>query len=84
MIDKAKDILLIIGAAGVAILAYILSEKDKKIGELYYQAKSEAYKVEIDELETKHVEKNESASTASANYLALKRKYEESSKRSKL
>ena len=82
MIDKAKDVLIIVGAIGVAILVYLLGERNKKIGELYYQSKSEAYKAAMEKLEVKHEAANETASTNSTKYLALKRKYEESRKRS--
>ncbi len=84
MIDKAKDILIILGAIGVAILTYILSERNKKIGELYYQAKSEAYNVKINELEATYEKENETASTSSTKYMDLKRKYEDSRKRANL
>ena len=82
MIDKLKDILIIIGSIGLAVLTYILSEKNKKIGELYYQAKSEAYKTKIETLEVEHAAKTETAITTNTKYLDLKRKYEDAKRRS--
>lgn len=76
MIDKAKDILIIIGAAVVAILAYILSQKNRKIGELFYEAKSEAYKAKMDNLEVKSGETQKEAILANNKYRTLKSKYD--------
>ncbi|HEY5688538.1 MAG TPA: hypothetical protein VIS27_09570 [Yeosuana sp.] len=81
MIDKIKDILIILGAGALAILAYILSQKDKKIGELYYQAKSEAYKSKLDQIEVKHGETVKEAIISNTKYRDLKRKYDEAKSR---